>query len=26
MYSRLFEKNVEVAGVTRTFFGGDLRA
>ena len=26
MYARLFEKNVEVAGLTRTFFGGDLRA
>ncbi len=26
MYARLFEKNVEVAGHTRTFFGGDLRA
>jgi len=25
MYSRLFEKNVEVAGMTRTFFGGELR-
>lgn len=26
MYARLFEKNVEVAGNARTFFGGDLRA
>ena len=26
MHARLFEKNVEVAGLTRTFFGGDLRA
>ena len=26
MYSRLFERNVEVAGMARTFFGGDLRA
>jgi hypothetical protein len=26
MYSRLFERNVEVAGYARTFFGGDLRA
>ena len=26
MYARLFEKNVEVAGYARTFFGGDLRA
>ena len=26
MYARLFELNVEVAGVARTFFGGDLRA
>lgn len=26
MYSRLFERNVEVAGHARTFFGGDLRA
>jgi predicted PhzF superfamily epimerase YddE/YHI9 len=26
MYSRLFERNVEVAGLARTFFGGDLRA
>ena len=26
MYARLFEKNVEVAGMARTFFGGDLRA
>ena len=26
MHSRLFERNVEVAGLTRTFFGGDLRA
>lgn len=26
MFARLFEKNVEVAGLARTFFGGDLRA
>jgi predicted PhzF superfamily epimerase YddE/YHI9 len=26
MHARLFEKNVEVAGLTSTFFGGDLRA
>lgn len=26
MYARLFERNVEVAGMARTFFGGDLRA
>ena len=26
MFARLFEKNVEVAGMARTFFGGDLRA
>lgn len=26
MHARLFEKNVEVAGLARTFFGGDLRA
>ncbi|HUV58132.1 MAG TPA: PhzF family phenazine biosynthesis protein [Acidimicrobiales bacterium] len=26
MYARLFERNVEVAGNARTFFGGDLRA
>jgi predicted PhzF superfamily epimerase YddE/YHI9 len=26
MYARLFERNVEVAGAARTFFGGDLRA
>jgi predicted PhzF superfamily epimerase YddE/YHI9 len=26
MHARLFEKNVEVAGIARTFFGGDLRA
>ena len=26
MYARLFERNVEVAGLARTFFGGDLRA
>lgn len=26
MHARLFEKNVEVAGHARTFFGGDLRA
>jgi len=26
MHARLFEKNVEVAGAARTFFGGDLRA
>jgi predicted PhzF superfamily epimerase YddE/YHI9 len=26
MYARLFERNVEVAGVARTVFGGDLRA
>jgi predicted PhzF superfamily epimerase YddE/YHI9 len=26
MFSRLFEHNVEVAGMARTFFGGDLRA
>ena len=26
MFARLFERNVEVAGVARTFFGGDLRA
>ncbi len=26
MHARLFERNVEVAGVARTFFGGDLRA
>jgi len=26
MYARLFERNVEVAGTARTFFGGDLRA
>jgi len=26
MYARLFESNVEVAGLARTFFGGDLRA
>ena len=26
MYSRLFERSVEVAGMARTFFGGDLRA
>jgi predicted PhzF superfamily epimerase YddE/YHI9 len=26
MYSRLFERNVEVAGMARTFFAGDLRA
>jgi predicted PhzF superfamily epimerase YddE/YHI9 len=26
MYARLFEHNVEVAGIARTFFGGDLRA
>jgi predicted PhzF superfamily epimerase YddE/YHI9 len=26
MFARLFEKNVEVAGYARTFFGGDLRA
>jgi predicted PhzF superfamily epimerase YddE/YHI9 len=26
MHARLFEKNVEVAGLSRTFFGGDLRA
>jgi PhzF family phenazine biosynthesis protein len=26
MHARLFERNVEVAGATRTFFGGDLRA
>lgn len=26
MHSRLFERNVEVAGSARTFFGGDLRA
>jgi predicted PhzF superfamily epimerase YddE/YHI9 len=26
MYARLFERNVEVAGEARTFFGGDLRA
>ena len=26
MHASLFEKNVEVAGLTRTFFGGDLRA
>jgi predicted PhzF superfamily epimerase YddE/YHI9 len=26
MYARLFERNVEVAGYARTFFGGDLRA
>ncbi len=25
MYARLFERNVEVAGMARTFFGGDLR-
>jgi len=26
MFARLFEHNVEVAGLARTFFGGDLRA
>lgn len=26
MHARLFERNVEVAGHARTFFGGDLRA
>ncbi len=26
MHARLFELNVEVAGLARTFFGGDLRA
>ena len=26
MYARLFEHNVEVAGLARTFFAGDLRA
>ena len=26
MHARLFEHNVEVAGMARTFFGGDLRA
>jgi predicted PhzF superfamily epimerase YddE/YHI9 len=26
MFARLFERNVEVAGMARTFFGGDLRA
>jgi predicted PhzF superfamily epimerase YddE/YHI9 len=26
MHARLFERNVEVAGMARTFFGGDLRA
>jgi len=26
MFARLFEENVEVAGMARTFFGGDLRA
>jgi predicted PhzF superfamily epimerase YddE/YHI9 len=26
MFARLFEHNVEVAGMARTFFGGDLRA
>lgn len=26
MHARLFERNVEVAGYARTFFGGDLRA
>ena len=26
MFARLFERNVEVAGLARTFFGGDLRA
>jgi predicted PhzF superfamily epimerase YddE/YHI9 len=26
MHARLFERNVEVAGAARTFFGGDLRA
>ena len=26
MHARLFERNVEVAGFARTFFGGDLRA
>ena len=26
MHARLFEHNVEVAGLARTFFGGDLRA
>ena len=26
MHARLFERNVEVAGRARTFFGGDLRA
>ena len=25
MFARLFERNVEVAGLARTFFGGDLR-
>lgn len=26
MYARLFERNVEVAGLTRTFFSGEVRA
>jgi hypothetical protein len=26
MFARLFEESVEVAGMARTFFGGDLRA
>jgi predicted PhzF superfamily epimerase YddE/YHI9 len=26
MHARLFERNVEIAGTARTFFGGDLRA
>jgi predicted PhzF superfamily epimerase YddE/YHI9 len=26
MHARLFELNVEVAGLARTFFGGDLRS
>jgi len=26
MYARLFERNVEVAGEARIFFGGELRA
>jgi predicted PhzF superfamily epimerase YddE/YHI9 len=26
MFARLFERNVEVAGYTRTFFSGDMRA
>ncbi len=26
MFARLFERNVEVAGAARTFFGGDLRS